>query len=179
MASVNDNLFTTLTVHALSQKGGLRTMTRWGLVRAKLTEDGLSELCFDDNPRHQQAEDTVIRDTFLSWLANYQAMNSAQQWRCLAPNGTDFQQKVWRALLEIPLGETSTYGQLAAKIGQASAARAVGSAVGANPICLLIPCHRVIHADGRIGNYRWGADRKLALLDAERTSGSDLLQLFQ
>ena len=166
-------------VHALNQKGGLQTMTRWGPLQAKWTEDGLSALSFDDNPQHQHVEDSEFRDTFLSWLANYQGMHSAQQWRYLAPNGTDFQKKVWRALLEIPLGETSTYGQLAATIGQASAARAVGSAVGANPICLLIPCHRVIHTDGRIGNYRWGTDRKRALLDAERTSGCDFLQLFQ
>ena len=154
-------------------------MTRWGPIRARLTENGLYELSFDENPKQPHAEDLVFRETFLSWLANYQGMTAAQQWRHFAPQGTAFQKKVWKALLEIPFGETRSYGQVAAAIDQASAARAVGTAVGANPICLLIPCHRVIHADGRIGNYRWGTDRKRALLDAEQASGSDLSQLFQ
>ena len=81
--------------------------------------------------------------------------------------GTEFQQQVWRALLTIPTGELVTYGDVAASIGKASAARAVGTAIGRNNIALLIPCHRVIQASGALGGYRWGTGRKQALLGLE------------
>lgn len=78
--------------------------------------------------------------------------------------GTNFQINVWKALLEIPQGKLTTYGQLANMIGNPKASRAVGSAVGANPVALLIPCHRVIRASGVIGEYRWGTVRKRSIL---------------
>ncbi|MBV8466167.1 MAG: methylated-DNA--[protein]-cysteine S-methyltransferase [Burkholderiales bacterium] len=81
--------------------------------------------------------------------------------------GTQFQLKVWNALLKVPEGRLTTYGELAASLGQPTAARAVGSAVGANPIALLIPCHRVIRADGGLGGYRWGETRKQAVIGME------------
>ena len=81
--------------------------------------------------------------------------------------GTDFQLRVWQELLQIPWGQTVTYGELAARIGQPSASRAVGNAVGDNPIFCLIPCHRVIRANGVVGNYRWGTSLKQLLLEAE------------
>ncbi len=83
--------------------------------------------------------------------------------------GTPFQMRVWQALLEIPEGSLSTYGKIAAAIGMPGASRAVGSAVGANRISLLIPCHRVIRADGGLGGYRWGAERKRVMLASEIT----------
>jgi AraC family transcriptional regulator of adaptative response/methylated-DNA-[protein]-cysteine methyltransferase len=81
--------------------------------------------------------------------------------------GTNFQLKVWEALLRIPAGQCVTYGDLAAAVGAPKAARAVGSAVGANMISLLIPCHRVILSSGVVHNYRWGAARKKAILAME------------
>jgi len=81
--------------------------------------------------------------------------------------GTNFQIKVWEALLRIPPGQVTTYGQIAARIGQPTATRAVGTAVGHNPIAVLIPCHRVIRRLGEFGNYRYGAARKVALLAHE------------
>lgn len=81
--------------------------------------------------------------------------------------GTNFQLKVWEALLQIPAGAITTYEGLAQRIGQPSASRAVGSAVGHNPIAVLIPCHRVIRKVGDFGNYRYGASRKKALLARE------------
>ena len=81
--------------------------------------------------------------------------------------GTKFQLRVWRALLDLAPGRLVTYGQLAADIGQPSAARAVGSAVGANPLAYLIPCHRVIRNDGLAGGYRWGSGRKQILIASE------------
>ncbi|MEM7163944.1 MAG: methylated-DNA--[protein]-cysteine S-methyltransferase [Planctomycetota bacterium] len=85
--------------------------------------------------------------------------------------GSAFQLRVWRALLEIPEGALTSYGALATAIGEAGAARAVGSAVGKNPLGYLIPCHRVIRRTGAIGEYRWGADRKRAML-ARESAGS-------
>jgi AraC family transcriptional regulator of adaptative response/methylated-DNA-[protein]-cysteine methyltransferase len=83
--------------------------------------------------------------------------------------GTPFQIKVWEALLRIPEGEVSSYGLLARRLGYPSgAARAVGSAVGANAIAYLIPCHRVIRGSGALGGYRWGLERKVAMLGWER-----------
>ncbi|MDF1630630.1 MAG: methylated-DNA--[protein]-cysteine S-methyltransferase [Alcanivoracaceae bacterium] len=81
--------------------------------------------------------------------------------------GTDFQLDIWQALLQIPAGQCISYSQLALASGHAGAARAVGSAVASNPVALLIPCHRVIRQDGKPGGYRWGVDRKQALLAAE------------
>lgn len=78
----------------------------------------------------------------------------------LAVTGTNFQVQVWRALLELAPGETVTYGALARKIGKPDAARAVGMAVGANPVAWVIPCHRVLRAGGVLGGYRWGPARK-------------------
>ena len=84
--------------------------------------------------------------------------------------GTNFQLKVWEALLQIPTGEVTTYAGIASKIGNPNATRAVGTAVGHNPIAVLIPCHRVIRKVGEFGNYRYGALRKKALLAREYAS---------
>ena len=85
----------------------------------------------------------------------------------LAPRGSDFQQRVWSALREIPYGQTESYGELAARIGSPGAARAVGLANGKNPIGIVIPCHRVVGANGALTGYGGGLDRKKQLLDLE------------
>jgi AraC family transcriptional regulator of adaptative response/methylated-DNA-[protein]-cysteine methyltransferase len=92
---------------------------------------------------------------------------SAKQKISIHLRGTNFQIKVWEALLNIPTGAATTYEQIAAQIGNPNAVRAVGSAVGHNPIAVLIPCHRVIRKSGEFGNYRYGAARKMALLARE------------
>ena len=81
--------------------------------------------------------------------------------------GTDFQLKVWQSLLRIPMGQLSSYGQIAQNIDHAKAARAVGTAVGSNPVAFLIPCHRVIRSTGLLGGYEWGTLRKTAMIDWE------------
>src|SRR6185295_1244900 len=81
--------------------------------------------------------------------------------------GTGFQLQVWRALLAAPPGQLTTYQALAARIGRPTAARAVGNAVGANPVAWLIPCHRVIRGLGTFGGYRWGRARKRVMLGWE------------
>ena len=82
--------------------------------------------------------------------------------------GTPFQEEVWRALLTIPYGETWSYGELAQRVGRPGASRAVGTANGMNRIAILIPCHRVVNAAGRLGGYGGGVWRKRWLLDLER-----------
>ncbi|MDR7017235.1 methylated-DNA--[protein]-cysteine S-methyltransferase [Acinetobacter sp. 3657] len=81
--------------------------------------------------------------------------------------GTDFQLKVWQSLLKIPMGQLSTYGELAQAIEHPKAARAVGTAIGNNPVAFLIPCHRVIQSTGAFGGYEWGATRKMAMIGWE------------
>jgi len=81
--------------------------------------------------------------------------------------GTAFQQRVWQALCEIPAGKTASYAEIARRIGAPRAARAVANACGANPVAVAIPCHRVVHGDGSLSGYRWGVERKRALLQRE------------
>ena len=83
-------------------------------------------------------------------------------------DGTAFQKKVWKALLDIPYGETRSYRQIAETVGCPKAFRAVGGANHANPICIIIPCHRVVNADGKLGGYDGGLDMKKILLEIER-----------
>ena len=89
----------------------------------------------------------------------------------LTPRGTAFQRRVWDALLAIPYGETRTYGELAAELG--SSPRAVGTAVGKNPISVIVPCHRVLGADGSLTGYAGGLARKQALLKLEQAIGKN------
>jgi len=86
--------------------------------------------------------------------------------------GTRFQREVWRALRAIPAGATTTYGELAARLGRPDSARAVGAACGANPLAIVVPCHRVIARDGSLTGYRWGVERKRALLEREAAQRS-------
>jgi methylated-DNA-[protein]-cysteine S-methyltransferase len=86
----------------------------------------------------------------------------------LAPDGTAFQQRVWRALLDIPYGQTISYGELASRIGNKSASRAVGLANGSNPLPIVIPCHRVIGSNGKLTGYGGGLPIKQQLLALER-----------
>lgn len=86
----------------------------------------------------------------------------------VTPRGTEFQRKVWAELRAIPHGETISYATLAERVGASGAVRAAGSANGANPACLVIPCHRVIRSDGTLGGYAGGLDRKAWLLEHER-----------
>lgn len=82
-------------------------------------------------------------------------------------HGTAFQKSVWQALLEIPAGQAWTYSDVAQKVGKPKAVRAVGTAVGENPVSLIVPCHRVVRSDGGLGNYGWGVDIKEKLLVSE------------
>ncbi|TWC59799.1 AraC family transcriptional regulator of adaptative response/methylated-DNA-[protein]-cysteine methyltransferase [Pseudomonas sp. SJZ080] len=85
----------------------------------------------------------------------------------LDPVGSAFQQRVWEALRQIPLGKTVSYQEIARQLGQPKAFRAVANACGANPLAVIVPCHRVLRQDGSLGGYRWGLERKRQLLERE------------
>ena len=93
----------------------------------------------------------------------------------LAPRGSAFQQEVWHILRQIPFAETMTYGEVAAKVGRPGSARAVGAAIGRNPIGIVVPCHRVVGASGALTGYAGGLDRKQWLLEHERTVAAHTL----
>lgn len=150
--------------------------SHFGDVFVASTERGICYLIFVDTRDH-------IDEAFGSLKSMYPNAKISEQSDQIAPvvnklfaekhpkqkhrlllSGTNFQINVWKALLRIPYGQLSTYGQIATAIGKPKACRAVGTAVGANPISFLIPCHRVIQSTGVIGNYRWGPTRKKALL---------------
>ncbi len=86
----------------------------------------------------------------------------------VALHGTDFQRRVWTALTGIPAGETRSYGEIARMVGAPAAVRAVAAACAANAVAVLVPCHRVVRGDGSLAGYRWGVERKRALLERER-----------
>lgn len=113
--------------------------------------------------------ETDERDTLLSvsrWLDGYFAGEQPERDFLLAPRGSDFQSRVWAELLRIPYGETRSYGEIARKSGCGSA-RAVGNAVGHNPISIIVPCHRVVGANGKLTGYAGGVERKEYLLKLE------------
>jgi AraC family transcriptional regulator of adaptative response/methylated-DNA-[protein]-cysteine methyltransferase len=101
-------------------------------------------------------------------IATYIAGGGRSPVATLDQRGTPFQQRVWSALGEVPAGTSVTYSELASRIGSPAAYRAVANACGANRIAVLVPCHRALRADGGTGGYRWGAERKRALLARER-----------
>jgi methylated-DNA-[protein]-cysteine S-methyltransferase len=113
------------------------------------------------------SDDTVVSEA-IDQLRAYFAGELQEFDLPLAPVGTPFQKEVWQALLEIPYGQTISYGELADRLGKPNAARAVGAANGQNPVAIVIPCHRVIGSDGSLTGYASGVDIKAALLGLER-----------
>ena len=119
-------------------------------------------------PHWRRADDEPVLAQARTQLAEYFAGQRTRFDLPLDPRGTSFQQAVWRALLAVPFGDTSTYGEIAAAIRRPSAVRAVGSAIGANPIGIVVPCHRIIGRDGSLTGYAGGLERKAKLLELER-----------
>lgn len=117
-------------------------------------------------PKETTTTTPIIAET-IQWLDDYFAGKQPCNVPRLNPQGTDFQKRVWQALLPIPYGETLSYGEIAQMVDCRSA-QAVGQAVGANPIALIIPCHRVIAAKGKIGGYEYGIEIKKRLLELEQ-----------
>lgn len=113
-------------------------------------------------------DDAGVLDPVVGELEAYFAGRLKRFSVAVAPEGTPFQQRVWRALCDIPYGQTVSYSELARRIDAARAVRAVGAANGANPIAIIVPCHRVIGADGSLTGFGGGLPVKRALLDLEQ-----------
>lgn len=151
-----------------------------GSALVAMTSRGVCRVILGDDPA---ALETTLRDELhaATLVADDAAVREVAQAVVLAATGaalaaplpldlrgTAFQQRVWRELTRIPRGETITYAELAKRVGSPGAVRAVGSACGANPAALIVPCHRVLRSDGALGGYRWGLERKARLLERER-----------
>ena len=151
--------------------------TPFGRCLIAITDRGICNLHFLDNVdetlavQHLQAEwpkaDIIGNQNETEVVCDRIFQSDQQSPLTLHVKGTNFQIQVWRALLQIPFGELTTYQDVAMAMGKPTAARAIGNAVGRNPVGYLIPCHRVIRGSGEIGGYRWGLDRKTALLGWE------------
>ena len=112
-------------------------------------------------------DDFPIFEKAKRWLDDYfNGLNPQVDFK-LKPSGSEFRLKVWKILSEIPYGETITYGEIALKLSKTMSAQAVGGAVGHNPISIIIPCHRVVGADGKATGYAAGIDKKIKLLEIE------------
>lgn len=115
------------------------------------------------NADFKQKLDLIQQNALYIFTHDWDKLNQIK----LHLKGTDFQLKVWETLLKIPMGDLSTYGQIAHKIENPKASRAVGTAIGSNPVAFLIPCHRVIQSSGQFGGYMWGTTRKTAIIGWE------------
>ena len=137
-----------------------------GAFRAVVVDGSLRTAGFLGNraAQHESRDSSGVHDTLAAYFAgDIDALDAIP----VAPQGTEFKQLVWKALREVRAGETVAYGELAARVGAPGAARAVGTANATNPICLVIPCHRVVRAGGALGGYGFGVERKRWLLDHE------------
>ena len=138
-----------------------------GTIELRETNGFLTDLNFRSGPPSGAPSSAVLRAAARE-LEEYFAGKRVSFDLPLDPAGTPFQGAVWRALREVPFGETATYGEIARRVGHPAAARAVGAANGRNPISIIIPCHRIIGADGSLTGYGGGLDRKEWLLRHER-----------
>lgn len=146
--------------------GPLTIVQRDGTLIAVLM-DGHRKPPVDTPDWGDQVDDALPEAT--RQLAQYFAGDRTTFDLPLAPSGTDFQKEVWAALRAIPYAETRSYGQLAIAVGRPGASRAVGLANGRNPLSIVVPCHRVVGADGKLTGYSGGPQRKQFLLDLERS----------
>ena len=128
---------------------------------------GLRFVSSADVPVNPSSPELPVFAQTRQWLDDYFAGKRPSDIPRLNPLGTDFQRRVWQSLFTICYGQTKTYGQIAEMVGCRSA-RAVGQAIGRNPIALIIPCHRVVGANGSLGGYAYGIDRKKHLLELEK-----------
>lgn len=151
--------------------------TPFGNIIVASTQKGICYIAFADNKddafnqlyaqfpnaSFRQMVDMMQQNALYIFTKDWSQLSSVK----LHLKGTNFQLKVWEALLKIPMGGLNTYAAVARKVELPTASRAVGSAIGANPVAFLIPCHRVIKSTGEFGQYHWGADRKSAMIGWE------------
>jgi AraC family transcriptional regulator, regulatory protein of adaptative response / methylated-DNA-[protein]-cysteine methyltransferase len=158
----------------------------FGNILVASTAKGICHMAFADNEKeafaalqnnfpnaqYKQVVDLIQQNALYIFTHDWKNLDQIK----LHLKGTAFQLKVWETLLKIPLGQLSTYGQIAGQIQSPKASRAVGTAIGDNPVAFLIPCHRVIQSTGSFGQYHWGSNRKTAMIgwEAAKTSAERL-----
>ena len=154
--------------------------TPLGLLLAAVEDDALIGLWFTSQKHYPKNMETWISkpdhllfNELKNWVVTYFKGEESEIKFPMKPKGTDFQEIVWKFLLEIPFGQTTTYGTIAKKVAsemgrETMSAQAVGGAIGRNPISILIPCHRVIGADKKLTGYDGGLDKKEILLNIEK-----------
>lgn len=145
-----------------------------GRMVLAVIDDQLLGVWFDDQAHlpdlsacASEPDHPLLQQTALQLTQYFAGQRRTFEVPLASATGTAFQQAVWQALLSIPMGSTCSYGELAARIGQPAAVRAVGAAVGRNPLSIIVPCHRVIGASGSLTGYAGGLSRKTALLQLE------------
>jgi AraC family transcriptional regulator, regulatory protein of adaptative response / methylated-DNA-[protein]-cysteine methyltransferase len=150
-----------------------------GDVLVAMTDKGISAILFGDArdallrelgnrfPMASLIEATAMLEPLLAEVVSLVEMPGRAIDLPLDPRGSEFQLRVWRSVCEIPAGATASYREIADRIGASNSMRAVAQACAANALAVAIPCHRVVHADGTLGGYRWGAACKQILLDRE------------
>jgi methylated-DNA-[protein]-cysteine S-methyltransferase len=151
-----------------------RRETPLGTVRMAARGGALVGMWFDGQKYDARAgddwreapDDPVLREAARQ-LDEYFAGERARFDLALAPDGTPFQQRVWRAVAEVPAGATTSYGEIARRLGCPTSVRAVGAAIGRNPLIVVVPCHRILGAGGALTGYAGGLERKVALLELE------------
>lgn len=142
-----------------------------GILTLQADEEAIKEIAFGDKKVEGASEqETPLLERAQKELEEYFRGERSTFTVPIQPEGTEFQKKVWQALLEIPYGETRTYGEIAAAVGNPKASRAVGMANHNNPIPVIIPCHRVVGKNGSLTGYAGGLDKKTALLELERSN---------
>ncbi len=158
--------------------------TPFGQVIVASTGKGVCHMAFEEDAEqaltalkqrfpyalYHQDTDKFQQDALLIFQKDWQQLDKVK----LHLHGTAFQLKVWDSLLKIPKGRLASYGEIATVIGNPKASRAVGTAIGSNPVAFLIPCHRVIQASGNIGGYMWGITRKSAIIGWEASQEAAL-----
>lgn len=149
-----------------------------GIITVKEKSNKIIELQLNSNLVQPLKENEQIKETPLLIETEKQLTEYFNKTRTkfdlpLAPQGTDFMKRVWKELIQIPYGETRTYKQIAQKIGNEKASRAVGMANNKNPIPIIIPCHRVIGANNKLVGYALGLDKKEFLLDLEKSNNKN------
>lgn len=143
--------------------------TPLGIAKITGDENGISIISIADDGKLSESIPAVLQEGVAQLLEYFEGKRTDFDFK-LNPKGTEFQQKVWRALLEIPFGKTCSYMDLSKKLGDVKAIRAVASANGKNPLWIVVPCHRVIGTDGSLTGYAGGLWRKKWLLEHENPS---------
>lgn len=155
----------------------------FGNILVASTSKGICHMAFADNEpeafkvlqrsfpnaTYRQMVDLIQQNALYIFTHNWDELSNIK----LHLKGTEFQIKIWETLLKIPMGQLSTYGKIAKDIHNPKASRAVGAAIGDNPVAFLIPCHRVIQSTGNFGQYHWGSNRKTAMIGWEAAKRSN------